>query len=125
MGLVRFIERWILVSMPYISYTAAPEQWTLSSGKKPPFKKHFTECSYDPVTRAFCGSIDWSPDSFGHHKLWRYEMVFTPDFSTIYRGHNLTFRNVTDRDATQTNEFAVELFYCRQGLADNLGAPEH
>jgi len=67
----------------YINYTAAPVDWLLDDGSRLPAQKPFTETSYDPVTRTFCGKHDWSPTSLNGCQRRQFKMVFSDDFDTI------------------------------------------
>ena len=44
----------------YISYEHAPPGWRLDDGSSPPAKKPFLNPKYDPATRTFTGTIEWS-----------------------------------------------------------------
>ncbi|MFN9943544.1 MAG: hypothetical protein ACK56I_29130, partial [bacterium] len=55
----------------FISYAAAPDHWTLDDGSRPPEQKHFSDVSYNPLTRTFTGKIDWSPQLFGGDQTGR------------------------------------------------------
>jgi hypothetical protein len=70
----------------YINYTVAPVGCTnqlLDDGSRLPAQKPFTETSYDPVTRTFCGKVDWSPTSLNGNQRRQLKMVFSDDFDTI------------------------------------------
>ena len=75
----------------YISYEAAPPQWTLDDGQPPPSRKAFVNPRYDEATRTFTGTIDWSDNNFAGVARWEYEMVFSEDFSRITGGQVRAF----------------------------------
>ena len=74
------------IDQAYISYEAAPPQWTLDDGQPPPQQKPFVNPRYDEATRTFTGTIDWSDNNFHGDARWEYEMVFSEDFARITGG---------------------------------------
>mmetsp|Transcript_105935 Transcript_105935/g.192743 ORF Transcript_105935/g.192743 Transcript_105935/m.192743 type:complete len:425 (-) Transcript_105935:58-1332(-) len=72
----------------YISYSNAPETWTLEDGNRPPTKKPFRNHSWDPKSRTFRGTIEWDP-KFGGNSKWEYEIIFAADFFGVIGGHVL------------------------------------
>ena len=44
----------------YISYAAAPDGWRLADGAKPPARKPFDTPVWEPATRTFTATVDWS-----------------------------------------------------------------
>ena len=44
----------------YISYENAPSSWKLADGEKPPERKAFDNPTWDPATRTFTATVDWS-----------------------------------------------------------------
>ncbi len=74
------------IDQAYISYEAAPPQWTRDDGQPPPQQKPFVNPRYDAATRTFTGTIDWSDNNFHGDARWEYEMVFSEDFSRITGG---------------------------------------
>jgi hypothetical protein len=71
----------------FISYAAAPDHWTLDDGSRPPEQKHFSDVSYNPLTRTFTGKIDWSPRLFGGDQIWAYKLIFSDNFDIVCGGH--------------------------------------
>lgn len=69
----------------YISYEGAPNSWRLDDGSKPPERKPFQDCRYDPSTRTFQGVVDWDPPFFGDTH-WEYTLTFAEDFSAVVDG---------------------------------------
>lgn len=117
-GLLNQIRSLVVVTMPYISYSAAPPHWKLSDGTSPPARKFFKDCTWDPTTRTFTGTIDWSP-LFFRTQLWHYEMTFSPDLTCIYRGQHLGRRTAEDAECSERSFFAKRLFYYRDDLVEN------
>lgn len=70
----------------YISYEAAPPEWALDNGTRPPSMKPFDNPRYDAESRTFTGAIVWGDTPFGGDARWEYEMVFSEDFKTIASG---------------------------------------
>jgi hypothetical protein len=98
----------------YICYTAAPDEWLLDDGSRPPAQKPFTETSYDSVTRTFRGNIDWSPTSFDNEQSWEYEMVFSDNFDIISGGKISAF--LPDGSLRHESRYPHDLRYCRVKL---------
>ena len=87
----------------FISYSNAPDNWTLENGEKVPPKKHFENVSYDNITRTFTGNIVWTIP-FGGDTLWKYRLVFTDDFVFIEDGNVQSFNE--EGDLTNHTEFS-------------------
>eukprot|EP00930_Biecheleria_cincta_P077752 TRINITY_DN6505_c0_g3_i1.p1 TRINITY_DN6505_c0_g3~~TRINITY_DN6505_c0_g3_i1.p1 ORF type:complete len:345 (+),score=31.18 TRINITY_DN6505_c0_g3_i1:68-1102(+) len=93
----------------YISYEAAPQNWRMDDGSRPPMKKPFLTPTYDAATRTFTGSIDWSKVTFGGSARWDYEMVFSDDFRRIEGGSVKQFDSTGAH--TRTHAFGHQLHY--------------
>jgi len=87
----------------FISYSNAPDNWTLENGEKVPPKKPFLNVSYDNVTRTFTGEIAWKIP-FGGDTLWKYRLVFSEDFVFIEDGNVQSFKD--EGDLTNHTEFS-------------------
>lgn len=70
----------------FISYEQAPPFWKCTDGSSPPAKKPFTNTSFDATTRTFRGEVQWDPPMVPNSPVWKYEIVFSEDFSTIASG---------------------------------------
>jgi hypothetical protein len=57
-------------SRSFISYEAAPGNWLLDNGQRPPGRKYFKNACYNPQTRIFTGVIDWRDNPFGGDSSW-------------------------------------------------------
>jgi uncharacterized membrane protein YagU involved in acid resistance len=69
----------------YISYERAPPQWKLDDGSAPPSKVPFEATSFEPETRTFRGTVNWTP-SFDGSRKWKFSIVFAEDFCCIVDG---------------------------------------
>jgi len=70
----------------YISYERAPPQWKLDDGSAPPSKVPFEAASFEPETRTFRGTVNWTP-SFDGDLEWKFSIVFAEDFCCIVDGN--------------------------------------
>lgn len=95
------------LELSYIYYSASVP-WLLDNGNRPPSRKYFDNCTYDGATRTFRGEIDWNKQdntTFGGDSQWKYEMVFSPDFTRIVAGE------VRKRPSLRVNRFGDQLVY--------------
>ena len=93
----------------HIIYENIPANWRLSNGFAPPQKKYFQDQVWIPECRTFKGTIDWSPNTFGHSAKWRYVMIFSRDLKTIEGGFCQRF---DEQDRFKgTDHFGQELRY--------------
>ena len=101
------------VDAAYISYEAAPPEWRLDNGTPPPQQKPFLDPAFDPATRTFTGSIDWSTATFGGDARWEYTMVFSEGFSAIAGGSVKCYRegSAEGEGPSSEDEFGVDLMY--------------
>jgi len=95
----------------YLSYAAAPRQWQLDDGSRPPERKPFVDASYDAASRTFRGTIDWRPRTFGNGSRWEYTMVFDPLFLEIAGGEVVIYN--ADGAETTRHRFGADLRYAR------------
>jgi hypothetical protein len=95
----------------YISYANAPSGWTHDDGSPPPEKKIFTDCSFDPGTRTFRGTIRWDESPFNGDSSWDYEMVFSENFAIIEGGRMQATK--AGGGAGATHKFPMDLCYWR------------
>ena len=97
----------------YISYSNAPLSWVLGNGTPPPPKKLFVGTAFDPTTRTFTGTVDWSdPEqtTFGTlAERWVYEMVFDENYTAITGGHVGLYNAAGG--LLGIAHFGIELFY--------------
>ena len=140
-GLVEFIRQLATPPACYIGYHNAPPTWILSNGEKPAEEKRFINASWDKQTRTFRGDILWdtgsdgvtvnglepAPTTFGGMRWWRYEMVFSEDYSSIVGGGNAQFKSpyappeggvITGNEEVVSDmysAFGTRLHYWRQG----------
>ena len=70
----------------HVSYSRAPEDWTVDDGSRLPERKTFEGCQYDVATRTFRATVRWSDAPIGGSVLWQYRMVFSDDFRIIVDG---------------------------------------
>ena len=79
----------------------------------PPPKKLFVGTAFDPTTRTFTGTVDWSdPEqtTFGTlAERWVYEMVFDENYTAITGGHVGLYNAAGG--LLGIAHFGVELFY--------------
>ena len=95
----------------YISYEAAPPDWLLDDGTRPPAVKRFESPSWDADTRTFVGAIDWSAAPFGGDARWEYTIVFSEDFATVAGGEVRAFDAAGARRRHRTRRFGRDLHY--------------
>lgn len=72
----------------YISYESkdAVRFPSLDDGSRPPARKLFEKCRYDPRTRTFFGEVSWAPTTWDSESRREYEMIFADNFSSISGG---------------------------------------
>ena len=99
----------------YISYENAPSSWKLANGEKPPARKPFDNPVWDPATRTFTATVDWSANAFGGAARWEYTMVFSDDFAFIAGGACRSFD--ADGQSTRVSTFPIQLQYIRAPTA--------
>lgn len=88
----------------YISYEAAPPNWTQDDGAPMPGQKPFRDASYDEPSRTFRGVVLWEPPMHGDAR-WEYEMVFAEDFERITGGQVQAFG--ADGSPKETHRFGA------------------
>ena len=97
----------------YISYEHAPPGWRLDDGSSPPAKKPFLNPKYDPATRTFTGTIEWSEATInGGDARWEYTMIFSESLEIIAGGGSR--RLGADGAERGANDFVDSLVYWRQ-----------
>lgn len=115
------------VDAAYISYEAAPPSWLLDNGQPPPRRKPFLNPTFDPASRTFRGTVDWSDSAFGGHVRWDYTMVFSEGYSFIAGGSVKCFHDVglphsresvygVDLNYDLYVEEEAQMMYCLQQL---------
>ena len=97
------------IDQAYISYEAAPPEWSLDDGSRPPQRKPFDNPRYDETTRTFTGTIDWSETPFAGDARWEYEMIFSEDLTRITGGQVRTFHSSGAASMRGTSEFGRNL----------------
>ena len=95
----------------YLNYSAAPSEWVLDNGCRPPAKKCFTNVSYDQKSRTFRGIINWADNetTWNGNTQWWYRMVFSETFTTIEKGEVLGFDSAGR--TIQMHAFGIHLHY--------------
>eukprot|EP00733_Pompholyxophrys_punicea_P000374 Pompholyxophrys_punicea_v1_NODE_101_length_3479_cov_7.724007.p2 type:complete len:180 gc:universal NODE_101_length_3479_cov_7.724007:2176-1637(-) len=95
----------------YISYESEKcSMWPpLDNGEKPPARKFFQDVEYDEKNRIFRGIIDWSPTTWTGDQIWKYQMIFAEDFSTIECGSLSYFR--PESEERHFDFFGITLCY--------------
>lgn len=100
------------VDASYICYTAAPAEWMLDDGRRPPEHKPFLDASYDAATRTYRGSVAWpAPGTFHGDARWEYEMIFDHGFGFIAAGQLRSYD--ADGSLRSTEAFPAVLQYYR------------
>lgn len=97
----------------YISYESkdAVRFPSLDDGSRPPARKFFEHCRYNPKSRTFFGEVSWAPTTWDSEVRREYEMVFADNFSAISGGY---IRYFAQGDASMgEREFGVEVRYKR------------
>lgn len=96
----------------YIDYTAAPAEWVLDDGARPPERKPFLDASYETATRTFRGCVEWpAPGTFHGDARWDYEMIFDHSFGFIAAGQLRSYG--ADGALRSTKGFPAVLQYSR------------
>ncbi len=93
----------------YISYEAAPKEWKLDNGQRPPNQKAFLNPTFDVKSRTFRGTIEWKESAWRGDARWEYTMVFADSFSHIASGSIMKY----DASGSQTGKwvYGVDLQY--------------
>jgi len=96
----------------YISYENAPAEWKTADGSPFPVKKAFENPTYDPLTRTFTGTIDWSPKKVDSDIVrWEYRLVFSDSLNVIMDGEIKQYN--ADGNKVSTKSFPDDLIYWR------------
>jgi len=102
----------------YISYSFAPEDWTLGDGSRAQEqqllheRKLFEGCQYDAATRTFRATVRATDDvPFWGIVRWEYRMVFSDDFCIIVDGEVISFDVSGNR--TSIDRYPHDLRYWR------------
>jgi len=103
----------------FIDYSAAPAEWVLDDGQRPPDHQPFADMSYDAQTRTFRGVVHWAaPGTFFGAARWEYTMVFDEGFGFIAAGELRSYG--ADGTFIDAKPFPDVLAYYRQTTP-----PEH
>lgn len=84
---------------------------SLDDGSRPPARKLFQHCRYDPKTRTFFGEVSWAPTTWDSEARREYEMIFADNFSAIKGGRIRYF--ALGGASMGEREFGVEVKYKR------------
>lgn len=99
---------------PYVSYDSDMCKIfpSLDDGSRPPLKKPFKDPKYNPATRTFHATVEWTPATWAGADKWEYTMVFSEDLSTIVSGKVQWFAKGSEAPwADRTSLFGKHLRY--------------